>query len=235
MEEMLKKALGYTLALLALCSAASRASAQDEGGNPANWCRNGAFTRDASEFRTARVNGRKGSRVYFSGEEEGCPGASAKCRQKAYLVPGNEVLTSRTFGDWVCAWYQPARGSETVGWLPADRLNVSETTASPTPASWLGAWGFYDNSLRLSRGRGAGALRVEGDATWVGVNPGNVHVGEVSGEAAPAGNVLTVGDGDGEYDCRLTLRLVGPYLLASDNKQCGGVNVTFDGVYRRKR
>lgn len=229
--EMMKKAVSYTLGLLlALCCAASHASAQ--GGNPANWCRNGAFTRDAEEFRTARVTGRKGSRVYFSGDDEGCPGTSAKCRQKAYVVPGNEVLTSRAFGDWVCAWYQPARGSETVGWLPADRLSVSGPAARAPLALWLGAWGFYDNSLRLTRGRAAGAVRVEGDATWAGVNPGNVHVGEVRGEAAPAGNVLEVG---GDDDCRLKLRLVGSYLVASDNKQCGGVNVTFDGVYRRKK
>ncbi len=229
----MKKAVRYTLGLLlVLCWAAPRAGAQDEGGNPANWCRNGAFTRDASEFKTARVTGRKGTRVYFSGDEEGCPGASAKCRQKAYLVPGNEVLTSRTFGDWVCAWFQPTRGSETVGWLPSERLSISEPAARPPLGAWLGAWSFYDNSLRLSRARRAGALRVAGDATWVGVNPGNVHVGEVSGEAAPAGYVLTVG---GEDDCRLTLRLVGPYLVAADNKRCGGVNVTFDGVYRRKK
>jgi hypothetical protein len=229
---MMKKAVLYTLgALLVLCCAGVSASAQDEG-NPANWCRNGAFARDSEEFRTARVNGRKGSRVHFSGDEEGCPGASAKCRQKAYLVAGNEVLTSRAFGDWVCAWYQPARGSETVGWLPADRLAVAGPPARPTLAAWLGAWGFYENSLRLSRGRGAGALRVEGGASWVGANPGNVHVGEVSGEAAPAGNVLTVG---AEDDCRLTLRLVGAYLVAADNRQCGGLNVTFDGVYRRTK
>ncbi|HEX8285057.1 MAG TPA: hypothetical protein VF588_16970 [Pyrinomonadaceae bacterium] len=232
---MMKKVFRYTLGLLlVLCCAASRAGAQDEGGNPAHWCRNGAFTRDSEVFRTARVTGRKGSRVYFGGDDEGCPGPSAKCRQKAYVVPGDEVLTSRAFGDWVCAWYQPARGSETVGWLPAQQLSVTEPPANPPLAAWLGAWGFYDNSLRLGRARKAGALRVEGDATWVGVNPGNVHVGDVSGEAAPEGNVLKVGGGD-EYDCRLTLRLVGAYLVASDNRQCGGANVTFDGVYKRKR
>jgi hypothetical protein len=224
--------LRLPLLLLAPLCLGARASAQGEGGNPANWCRNGAFARDSEEFRPARVNGAKGSRVYFSGDDEGCPGTAARCRQKAYLVPGDEVLTSRTFGDWVCAWYQPARGSETVGWLPADRLGVAEPPARPPLTSWLGAWGFYHNSLRLSRGRGAGVLRVEGEATWFGVNPGNVHVGDVSGEAAPAGNVLSVG---AEDDCRLTLRLVGPYLVAADNKECGGVNVTFDGVYRRKK
>lgn len=220
------------LALLTLCCAAATTRAQDEG-NPANWCRNGAFTRDAKEFGLARVKGEKGSRVYFYGEEEGCPGPAAKCRQKAYLVPGDEVITSRTFGDWVCAWFQPARGYETVGWLAADSLAPSETPAAPL-ASWLGTWNFYKNEVRLSRGRAAGTLRVAGEATWVGVNPGNAHVGELSGEAAPAAGVLSLSDGGEEYDCHATLRLVGPYLLITDNKNCGGVNVTFDGVYRRK-
>ena len=219
------------LLLLGLCPAAAAARAQGVSDNPANWCRNGAFASDASQFRLARVNGRKGERVNFYGDEEGCPGTAARCRRKAYVVPGDEVLVSRSFGGWLCAWYQPARGSETVGWIPAHGLSVSEPDARPPLAAWLGAWGFYDNSLRLSRERKTGRLRVEGDATWIGAGPGNVHVGEVSGAAAPAGNVLTVEN----EECRVTLRLVGTYLVASDNKQCGGANVTFDGVYRRKR
>ncbi|HEX7956001.1 MAG TPA: hypothetical protein VF508_03610 [Pyrinomonadaceae bacterium] len=223
--------VSHTLRLLfALGCAAACAAAQGEG-NPANFCRNGAFASDSAAFRLARVTGPKRSRVYFQGDEEGCPGPAAKCRQKAYVVPGDQLLVSRTFGDWVCAWFQPARGPETVGWLPAERLGVTEPDANPRPAFWLGAWRFYDNSLTLARGKRAGALRVEGAATWVGVNPGNAHVGEVSGEAAPAGNALKI-----EYEeCHVTLRLVGPYLVASDNKQCGGLNVTFDGVYRRKK
>ena len=227
----MKKVVSCALALLlVLCCAAPPAGAQNERGNPANWCRNGAFASDSEEFRLARVKGRKGERAHFYGDEEGCPGPAAKCRQKAYVVPGDEVLVSRAFGDWLCAWYQPARGSETVGWIPAHRLEVSEPEARPPLAAWLGAWGFYNNSLRLSRGKRAGTLRVEGDAGWIGAGPGNVHVGEVSGAAAPAGNVLTVEN----EECRVTLRLVGPHLVASDNRQCGGANVTFDGVYRRK-
>jgi hypothetical protein len=35
--------------------------------------------------------------------------------------------------------------------------------------------------------------------------------------------------------CKLTLRLVGDFLVADDNGECGGVNVTFDGVYRKKK
>jgi hypothetical protein len=223
---------GLALVLLTLCCAAATAPAQD-GGDPANWCRNGAFPRGSKEFGLARVRGEKGSRVYFYGEEEGCPGPAAKCRLKAYLIPGDEVVTSRTFGDWVCAWYQPARGTETVGWLAADSLSTVATAGNAPLALWLGTWSFYANSLRVSRGRRVDVLSVGGDATWQGVNPGNVHVGELSGQGTPVDNVLKLGE-DPE-DCQATLRLVGPYLLVSDNKQCGGVNVTFDGVYRKKK
>jgi hypothetical protein len=222
-----------SLALLTLCCAAATGLAQDEG-EPANWCRNGAFTRGSGEFGLARVRGEKGARVYFYGDDEGCPGPAAKCRRKAYLVPGDEVVTSRTFGDWVCAWYQPARGAETAGWLAAASLAPAAAPERPALAAWLGTWGFYDGELRVRRGRAAGSLLVEGQATWVGANPGNVHVGELSGEAAPAANLLKLG-GEDEFDCRATLRLVGPYLIVSDNKQCGGVNVTFGGVYRKKK
>ncbi|MCA1633634.1 MAG: hypothetical protein LC802_07935 [Acidobacteria bacterium] len=53
----------------------------------------------------------------------------------------------------------------------------------------------------------------------------------MNAKARPAGNVLTVE----EDSCRVTLRLVGDYLVASDNSECGGMNVRFDGVYRRKQ
>jgi hypothetical protein len=30
------------------------------------------------------------------------------------------------------------------------------------------------------------------------------------------------------------MRRVGPYLLVEDNRDCGGVGVSFTGLYRRK-
>lgn len=232
----MKRAVVYTLALLvALCCAAPRAGAQDEGedGNPANWCRNGPFAADAGQFRLARVRGERGARAHFYGDDDDCPAPTEKCRQKAYVVPGDELLVSRAYGEWLCSWYQPARGRETVGWIRARQLSLTEPDANPPLAAWLGSWDYYDNSLRLARGGRTGALRVAGDATWVGATPGNVHVGEVSGEAAPSGNLLRLGE-DPE-DCLVTLRLVGPYLVAHDNNRCGGLNVTFTGVYRKKK
>ena len=42
-------------------------------------------------------------------------------------------------------------------------------------------------------------------------------------------------DGDGEYDCAATLNLVGKLLVVADNNNnCGGGNVSFTGVYKRR-
>jgi hypothetical protein len=220
------------LLLLALCAPAL-ARAQDETGNPANWCRNGLFTNDAEGFKLARVAGKKGERVYFYGDDEGCPALSAKCRQKAYVVAGDELIVSRTYGDFACAWFQPANGHETVGWIELARTTSTEFDLNPPLARWLGTWEFYTGSLKITRSTKAGGLSIAGEAFWHGVNPGNVHTGEVDAEGVPAGNTLALGEGDDL--CKITLRLVGIYLIADDNGDCGGANVTFDGVYRRKR
>jgi len=217
----------HALALLFVALSAP-AFAQAEG-DPANWCRGGPFAGDGVEYKLARAVGGKGARVYFHGDDaEGCPGP--KCRLKAYVVPGDELLVSRSFGDWLCAWYQPAKGRETVGWVKAHELSLAEPDRNPPAARWEGQWGYYENGLNIRREARTGRLSVSGEASWRGVNPGQVNVGAFEARATPAGAVLKLEDDT----CQVTLQLVGPYLLAGDNKQCGGFNVTFDGVYRRK-
>jgi hypothetical protein len=214
------------LALLACAPAAARAQGR---GNPENWCRNGAFTDDAPPFALARVAGAKGERVYFRGDDGDCPlGPDAKCRLKSYLIPGDEVIVTRRYGRYVCAWFQPPKGGETVGWLPADKLAVRAVSSAPPTAAWVGEWRFYDNSISVRRDARTGRLRLEGQAFWKGLGD-NVHVGEIGGEAAPRGDEIAVE----EDECRVSLRLVGPFLVVNDNGRCGGLNVTFDGVYRK--
>ena len=103
---------------------------------------------------------------------------------------------------------------------------------TPPLARWLGAWEYAGQSLDIRRGAKPGTLAVSGQAFWRGVGD-NVHVGEVEFEAAPAGNVLRLEEN--EDLCSVTLRLVGDLLVVSDNLKCGGLNVTFNGVYRRKK
>ncbi|WP_252720180.1 hypothetical protein, partial [Acinetobacter baumannii] len=33
-------------------------------------------------------------------------------------------------------------------------------------------------------------------------------------------------------DCRVRLRRVGPFMIANDTLHCGGLNVTFTGIYQ---
>jgi hypothetical protein len=219
----------FALLVLLLASGGAEARAQSEG-DPENWCRNGLFTDEAGELRLGRVTAPRAERVHFWGDDEDCPnGPAQRCRLKSYLVGGDEVIVSRRYGRFVCAWYQPRSRSETVGWLPAASVAVGEAAPNPAPAAWEGAWGFYENLIEIKRGRRAGELSVAGQAYWKGLGD-NVHVGEINSTLAPRNGELLIEDDI----CRVSLRLVGPYLVVNDNNQCGGFNVTFDGVYRRK-
>jgi len=215
--------------LLLLCVSATTA-AQGTDDYPANWCRNGLFPSDEAGFKLAKVGGNWTSRVHFLNDDDGCPSPEVKCETKRYLITGDHVLVSRTYGQWVCGWYQPRKGGETVGWLRADKLLVSEPPARPALADWVGSWKYAGKSLDIRRDGKPGLLKVKGYAIWEGVGA-NVHVGGVEAVAQPQVNELVLV----EEECRVTLKLVGNYIVASDNSGCGGVNVRFDGVFRRGR
>lgn len=201
-------------------------------GNPENWCRNGFFPRESESYEIAVVKEKKGERVYFYGDETNCP-AGKNCRKKSYLIAGDEVIVSRRFDGFACAWFQPKKGAETVGWLPLGKLEFTEPVRNKDQSAWTGTWVFYDNEIRIAAGQN-GVFKITGNAFWKGLGD-NVHIGELDGDAVLSGDRLRYGEEDaGEYDCRATMRLAGRFLIVSDNLKCGGVNVTFSGVYRKK-
>ena len=217
--------------LLALMCISGAAKAQEVEDYPANWCRNGLFAADRAEFKLAKIGGNWTARIHFlRDDEDDCPNHTVKCEMKSYLITGDQVLVSRKYDQWICAWYQPRKGSETVGWLPADKLLVSEQSARPALANWLGLWKYGKTSLNIRRDGKIGRLKVKGYAIWEGSRD-NVHVGGVEAAAQPVGNELVLV----EEECRVTLKLVGDYLVADDNSECGGVNVRFNGVFRKGR
>jgi hypothetical protein len=200
-------------------------------GNPPNWCRAGFFTKESKDFRPFKVKGTRTSKTYFFNDDgEGCPGKN--CRGKAYIVGGDELIVSRSLGDYSCAWYSPKKGYDTVGWIETSKLIASEFSRRPALASWLGEWKYADNSINFTENRLAGYLNVTGDAMWKGLGD-NVHVGELDGRFEPKGSLLEYSDGDSEYDCKVTMRMIGKFLIVADNMRCGGANVSFSGVYLR--
>lgn len=206
-------------------------SAQNEtveliNGNPVNWCRNGLFPKDSENFRIAKIKGAKNEKVFFyADEKEDCP-KSAKCKMKSYVISNDEVIVSRTYGDFACAWFQPKKGSETVGWIELNKLDFVEN-AEILP--WIGDWNFYDNSIKITPMKLEGKIKITGDATWKGMGD-NVHIGEIDFSGVPENNKIELGE-EGEYQCRVKMQRVGKFLIVSDNLNCGGANVTFSGVY----
>ncbi|MBS1792540.1 MAG: hypothetical protein JSS81_01730 [Acidobacteria bacterium] len=226
----LKTSINFAvIAVLTLISAAGVFGQLD--GNPENLCRNGFFPRESETYRLARVKGKAGDRAYFYGDErEDCP-AGKNCRLKAYVIPNDELIVSRTFGDFSCAWFQPKKGSETVGWIQTDALQSVDSDLNPAAAAWLGKWSYGSSEIRITKSKKAGFFEIGGEAYWKGLGD-NIHTGEMEDTAKPAGNLLKIGAGSKEeYECRATMQLLGKYLIVADNLQCGGANVTFTGIY----
>jgi hypothetical protein len=174
----------------------------------------------------ARIRPSGRANFYHDGEVDGCPAMTAKCRRRAYLVGGDVLLVGARHGDLIDAVFTSPEGRSTEGWLP-----VGAIEPIPTPAvklsSWLGSWGDGDAEIDISAGSQPGRLKASGTATYGHGNA--IHDGGFEAEAVMEGDRVTFNDDD----CRVSVRIIGPYLVAADNLDCGGVNVTFSGTYRR--
>jgi hypothetical protein len=186
----------------------------------------------------ARVVHAPTGRAYFFDDREGCPAADG-CRRKAYLVDGDEVIVDRIAGGWACAWYDGKHGT-TMGYLREDALELEPAAVEVAPDEYPGHWLQVDGGespdfidIVLSDGK----LIASGEALWFGAKVDgerNVHTGSIDDETLSLDEGTASFAAEDEYDCAATFRLVGKYLLVDDNGYCGGMNVTFDGIYRRE-
>jgi hypothetical protein len=215
--------------LISMSFAVSLAGAQ----NPAQWCRSGHFAllSESTEFSLARVTS---PRSHFYGDETtadyaGCPTSDeTACKLPSYVIENDVVVVNgKTHGEFSCVRYTASTDQSTTGWLKT--VSLEPITATPPPGAWQGIWSTYDSTLVVSQSALDRGFIVEGEAYWYGVS--TVHSGEVVARAEPFEAQLVL---FGAYDCQLTLTLLQDYLVVQDNKRCGGMNVTFDGVYTRQ-
>ncbi|MEZ5305825.1 MAG: DUF3298 and DUF4163 domain-containing protein [Pyrinomonadaceae bacterium] len=200
-------------------------------GSPANYCRNGRWASQDGQYGMAKISVPAKTRAYFYDDDNDCPNGK-NCRRKAYLVQGDEVLVQREYGDFSCVWYQPAKGSETVGWIKTNELTAIAPNLIKSP-DWTGVWSDGTSTVTISRSK-TGEYRVVGESFWQGVGD-NIHTGELDFAGKPEGNTLKVGEFGEEYGCVARFIKLGRYLLASDNLMCGGANVSFNGVYTKRK
>jgi hypothetical protein len=188
-------------------------------------------------------------RVHFikdAAAQPGCPSRAPACAERAYLVAGDRVIISARRDAFVCATFINAKGGDRPGWLPADAV-ADDRTEPVAAADWLGKWSRDEAGITVKGGK-AGALRIEGEATYGAKDPGRVkrgavHTGEFDADVTPAGDrlsfaiggdaTLPVDKGD-EFACKVWMQRIGPWLIVDDNNNCGGANVTFRGFYTRK-
>lgn len=195
-----------------------------------------------SNITLASVSVPKVNFVANESEKAGCPSADAKCQKKAFVVTDNVVLIDNSTAKTghVCSAYVGKTGRETDGWLPVASL---KPVATPAP-DWFGKW-KRDTSANIEiKRKSASKADVEGDAMWQGQS-GVPNVGEISatidprqsvqgfGTASDEQTLTAYGKGDPQA-CAAIFKQLGPYLFASDNMYCGGMNVTFGGIYVKR-
>ena len=179
--------------------------------------------------------------VKGSDDDAGCPADTEACRKKAFVVPGDIVLTGRTQGAFTCVAYQSfhARKQDwTTGWMSTTSLTPVAPARSPKITDWIGSWTHPGGTISISRGKN-GALSIEGEQTYPAV--GGAHSGVLGATVAPTQGMIAFAD-DGstpfekgeEGQCLVRMQRVGAWLLVEDNMQCGGSMVTFTGLYRRE-
>ena len=174
-------------------------------------------------------------------EDAACPADTATCQRKAYLVPGDLVLTGRTNGPFACIAYESTKGKRanwTNGWIRSDSLAPVAPSRVRRLADWTGTWKHPMGEITIEEG-GSGKLMIEGIQAYKGAQ--NVQTGVLGAEVTPTGDLLAFAD-DGktpfdqakDAECQVRMQRVGKFLVVEDNGGCGGVMVTFTGFYQRK-
>jgi len=176
---------------------------------------------------------------FVHGPEAGsCPAANDVCQQRARLVKGNQVVVISRFGDYACAIYVAARKGKAIatsGWLPLSALKTIE----PSP-HWAGHWISDDSDATIDVvAKDDAKIGIDGNATW-NSNPIDAQSGQFGAVISPQGAFVSFTDGDNiktayaNSACTIKAAQLGPYLVITDNHNCGGSNVTFSSVYVRK-
>jgi hypothetical protein len=168
--------------------------------------------------------------VHFQSEAKACPAKGAcSWKQRSYLIQADTVLAGPEQNGFRCAYFVTAKGKPMAGFLPSANLEPAKAAKTLDLAFLTGQWVGGDSDITFTAAAN-GQVHAEGLSTYVTELTANT--GDFSGDVKPGGEELRFGSED---ECLVTLQRRGPYLLVSDNLQCGGVNVSFRGLYVRAK
>lgn len=167
----------------------------------------------ASPQHEAYAQAPPAARCEFGGFDPGFP---------LVLRAGVPAVVYHTDGAWTCAGFE--NGPQ---WVRSTELRSVAPDTTPRPAAWIGRWTLPAGTATI-RAKSGDTLEIEGHARWFGP-AGVTHSGSIGALAVLSRNRLHFVEGG----CVLDLALVGKYIVAGDNQQCGGMNVRFWGIWRR--
>jgi hypothetical protein len=196
-------------------------------------CYENSFPEQIHDFRAAKLTGKSLLIDGFQAPAD-CANSNAKSCRNTALRRGTAIIISFSYTDFFCA-YIP--GINKGGWIKTDVVRQASQRLFAN-STWLGTWSDYNDHLKIRSAPG-GKVHVSGDAIWYGnivdsTGYRSEHYGQVNFSAHPKNGVLKLVPED-QYDCGIELIHVGDFLIARDNQNCGGSNVSFTGVYTRKR
>ena len=172
-------------------------------------------------------------------EREDCPSLSPACRQRSFLVEGDRVVVNEIEGAFACANYVDRKGVNIASWLPLTSLSRVEIQPR-----WAGSWRTWDGRALIGiQNRPNGDMFVKGNAVYS--SDGAVNTGAFEAASDPTARIVSFGYYAGRqmtYEeafagpkrCAVRMAQLGPYLAVIDNDACGGVNVSFTGLYARQ-
>jgi hypothetical protein len=144
---------------------------------------------------------------------------------------GAPVQIYRRQGEWTCGYVFGQNGAGPA-WIRTAALRVVPYDEQPPLNAWMGIWTGGEDRVLIRAGSAPGTLQLEGSARWRGKYA--THFCDTKGSASPKGNHLHFVEG-GADSCTIDLTLLSRYILASDNQSCGGMNVRFEGIWKRTR
>ena len=216
----------FLIAAVALAALATSATAQNCDG-----------LAQQSSFGTLDIGRVKAgiAKVLFQAD---CAGVGPNsCLSTAYVVPGDVVLFGKAVEESVCAAYVDAKGRTTTGLLARERLEPPVPQLLNLPVELLGTWRRTEARIEIKRKGADGMMSFAGDATYGSFDKGRVargavNIGEFAFDKKPLTNAVS-SPTPKDSACHVAMLALGPYLVVEDNRMCGGVNVSFTGVYRR--
>jgi hypothetical protein len=209
------------IAILCLIAPASMCSAQNKPVEDCLFAYDGFATSPGEKIQLAEVSEPNAMQLETCGTPRGCLSVP--------VAQGTPVQVYRQHGAWTCGYVSGNNGSGPA-WILNTALRIHPYNENPPLAAWVGVWKGGEDHVRIRLGTKPGTLLLAGTAVWHGNY--STHTGDATGSAVPVGNRLHFVEA-GPDSCTIDLVLLDTYILAEDNNACGGMNVRFQGIWKR--